>query len=189
MDYLLMGQLSTGHWVAINALPTTAHTMWGVLAGQLIRSSRLPMQKVKILATAGLIGLVVGYGLDPALILGHNITPITPVIKRICTSSFVIVSGGWCLVALAFSYWLIDIRNFRRGVLFFNVVGMNSLFIYMFTNTGGAEWFRAIARPFVRGIFAWAADPYEEVAISVVVWAMLWGLCYWMYKKRIFVKI
>ncbi len=189
MDYLLMGQLSRGHWVAINALPTTAHTMWGVLAGQVIRSARLPMQKLKILGLAGVIGLVVGYALDPALVLGHGITPITPVIKRICTSSFVIVSGGWCLIGLALSYWFIDVKNFRRGVLFFNVVGMNSLFIYLVTNTGGADWFQRMAKPFVHGLFAWAADPYPEVATSLVVWAMLWGLCYWMYKRRIFIKI
>jgi predicted acyltransferase len=189
MDYLLMGKLSNGHWVAINALPTTAHTMWGVLAGQVIRSTRHPMQKLKLLLAAGAIGIVVGYALDPALIFGHGITPVTPIIKRICTSSFVIVSGGWALLGLGFSYWLIDIRQFRRGILFFNVVGMNSLFIYMLTNTGGAEWCHRIAKPFVHGIFAWAADPYPELATSVVVWAMLWGLCYWMYKKRIFIRL
>ncbi|MCX6334925.1 MAG: arsenical-resistance protein, partial [Bacteroidia bacterium] len=35
------------------------------------------------------------------------------------------------------------------------IVGMNSLFIYMFTNTGGSEWFRKIAKPFITGLFAW----------------------------------
>ena len=127
MDMLLMGKLSKGHWVAINALPTTAHTMWGVLAGQVLKSGRAPLRKVGILALAGILGVIIGYALDP----------ITPIVKRICTSSFVIVSGGWCLLALVFSYWLIDIKKFRKGIVFFNIVGMNSLFIYLFTNTGG----------------------------------------------------
>lgn len=39
MDLLLMRQLSGGHWVAINALPTAAHTIWDVIAGQLLMSS------------------------------------------------------------------------------------------------------------------------------------------------------
>jgi predicted acyltransferase len=179
MDLRLMGKLSAGHWVAFNAVPTTAHTMWGVLAGQLLKSSRLPLRKMKILAGAGLIGVVAGYSLDPW----------TPIIKRICTSSFVIVSGGWCLLALAFSYWLIDVKGVKRWTLFFNIVGMNSLFIYMFTNTGGSEWFHKIARPFVGGLFAWAGDLNARIVTCIVVWGMLWYLCYWLYKKKIFFKM
>jgi predicted acyltransferase len=179
MDLKLMGKLSEGHWVAINALPTTAHTMWGVLAGQLLRSSRTPLQKIRILAGAGLIGIVVGYGLNPW----------TPIIKRICTSSFVIVSGGWCLLVLALSYWLVDVRGYKKWSLFFNIVGMNSLFIYMFTNTGGAEWFHTIAKPFTMAVSTWAGDLNAKIATSLVVWAMLWYLCYWLYKKRIFFKM
>jgi len=179
VDLRLMGKLSAGHWVAFNAVPTAAHTMWGVLAGQLLRSSRLPLQKMKILAGAGLIGVAAGYSLNPW----------TPIIKRICTSSFVIVSGGWCLLALAFSYWLIDVKGVKRWTLFFNIVGMNSLFIYMFTNTGGSEWFLKIARPFVGGLFAWAGDLNARIATCIVVWGMLWYLCYWLYKKGIFFKM
>ncbi len=179
MDYKLMGKLSEGHWVAINALPTTAHTMWGVLAGQVLKSDRAPLQRIKILASAGLIGVAAGYALDL----------VTPIIKRICTSSFVIVSGGWCLLALAFSYWLIDVKGFKRGVLFFNIVGMNSLFIYLFTNTGGAEWFNQIVKPFSMGVFQWAGDLNAKIITSLFIWGMLWSLCYWLYKKRIFIKI
>ncbi len=179
MDLLIMGKLSEGHWVAFNAVPTTAHTMWGVLAGQLLKSNRAPLQKIKILAMAGLIGVVVGYALNPW----------TPIIKRICTSSFVIVSGGWCLLALVFSYWLIDVKGMKRWTLFFNIVGMNSLFIYMFTNTGGSEWFYKIARPFIMGLFAWAGNLNARIVTSIVVWGMLWYLCYWLYKKRIFFKM
>ncbi len=179
MDYRLMGKLSPGHWVAINALPTTAHTMWGVLAGKALMSSRTPPQKTKLLAVAGIIGIVIGYALDP----------VTPIIKRICTSSFVIVSGGWCLLALALSFWLIDVKRFKRGVLFFNIVGMNSLFIYLFTNTGGAEWFSKITWPFTMALFGWAGDLNAKIITSLIVWGTLWFLCYWLYKRRIFLKI
>ncbi len=179
MDLRLMGKLSRGHWVAINALPTTAHTMWGVLAGQLLRSGRTPLQKIKPLLIAGILCLALGYGLNPW----------TPIIKRICTSSFVIVSGGWCLVALAFCYWVIDVKGMKRGVMFFNIVGMNSLFIYLFTNSYGAEWFHRIAKPFTMGLFVWAGELNAKIATSLFVWAMLWYLCYWLYKRRIFLKI
>ncbi len=179
VDMHIMGKLSEGHWVAFNAIPTTAHTMWGVLAGQVLRSGRSPAQKIRALAIPGIIGLILGYGLDP----------VTPIIKRICTSSFVIVSGGWCLLALALCYWLIDVKKLQRGVLFFNIVGMNSIFIYMFTHTGGAAWLHRIAKPFTMGVFAWAGDVQAMVVTSLVVWGMLWYLCCWLYKRRIFIRI
>jgi predicted acyltransferase len=179
VDLALMHKLSDGHWAAFNCVPTTAHTMWGVLAGQVLKSSRAPLHKIRILAIAGAIGVVCGYALNPW----------TPIIKRICTSSFVIVSGGWALLALALCYWLIDVRKLKRWSLFFNIVGMNSLFIYLFTNTGGAEWFYRIARPFTMGLFAWAGSLTGQIVTSLVVWGMLWYLCFWLYRKRIFIRI
>ena len=101
LDMLYGGEDLHGHWVSFNAIPTTAHTIWGVLAGKLLMSNRTAKQKLKILVIAGVIGLVVGYGLNP----------ITPIIKRITTSSFVIASGGWTLLALAFSYWIVDMKK------------------------------------------------------------------------------
>jgi predicted acyltransferase len=179
VDLKIMHTLSEGHWVAFNAIPTTAHTMWGVLAGHVLKSNRLPYQKIRTLGIAGLLGVVAGYAMNP----------ITPIIKRICTTSFVIVSGGWCLLALALCFWLIDVKGWKKGILFFNVVGMNSLAIYLFTNTGGAEWFHKISQPFTMGVFAWGGQLFAEIVTSLFVWGMLWGLCFWLYKRRIFIKI
>lgn len=179
VDMHITGFLSRGHWVAFNAVPTTAHTMWGVLAGQLLKSARPETRKLLILSVAGLIGVVAGYALDP----------VTPIIKRICTSSFVIVSGGWCLLALALCYWLIDMRRLRTGTWVMTVVGMNSLAIYLFTNSGGQEWFHRVVKPFAFGVFGWAGETTAAVVTSLVVWFLFWYLCYWLYKKRIFIKI
>ena len=179
VDLLLMGKLSRGHWVAFNAVPTTAHTMWGVLAGQLLKSGRSPGQKIKTLVIAGLIGVVVGYALNP----------VTPIIKRICTSSFVIASGGWCLLALALSYWLVDVKKFHKPARFFVYVGMNSLLIYLFTETGGAEWIAKIVKPFTTGIFGWTGDLQARIVTSLAVWGLLWYLCYRLYQRKIFVRI
>ncbi len=179
VDLKLMGKLSAGHWVAFNAVPTTAHTMWGVLAGQLLKSARPAAQKIRILAIAGAAGVIIGYALNP----------VTPIIKRICTSSFVIAGGGWCLLALCLSYWLIDVRKRRGWVTFFAVVGMNPLFIYLFTETGGANWLTAIAKPFTVGLFGWTGDWGARFMTSLAAWAMLWGICYGLYKKKILIKI
>lgn len=58
--------------------------------------------------TLGCSGTIGGYALDP----------VSPIIKRICTSSFVLTGGGWCVLALALSYWIIDVKRIRWGTLF-----------------------------------------------------------------------
>lgn len=183
MDLVLMGKINPAGWVAINALPTAAHTIWGVVAGKLLISRRDDMEKVKLLAAAGVIGIVVGYGLD--------IAGITPIIKRICTSSFVIVSGGWCLATLAFFYWFVDLKGFKRWVPFFAVVGMNPIFIYMFSETLGKQWFNGYVGIFTGGMLGWFGTPEAAVQVitAFVVLGLEWYLCYWLFKRRIFIKI
>lgn len=178
-DLLISGELSADHWVSFNAIPTTSHVIWGVLAGKLLLSNKTPYQKVKILVIAGIIGLMIGYGLNP----------ITPIIKRISTSSFVIVSGGWCLLSLAFSYWIIDILKFQRWSTIFAIVGMNPLFIYLFAESGGAKWIYNIVKPFSFGLLYWLDIIQINVITSLMVWILLWYICYWLYMRKIFIKI
>ncbi len=120
---------------------------------------------------------------------GFALNPVTPIIKRICTSSFVIASGGWCLLALCLSYWLIDVRGRKGWVTFFAVVGMNPLFIYLLTETGGAGWLTAIAKPFTAGVFGWTGEWGARFVTSIAVWGMLWAVCYGLYKKKILIRI
>ena len=140
-------------------------------------------QKVRLLVVAGLIGIVLGYGLHYA--------GVTPIIKRICTSSFVIVSGGWCLLTLAFFYWFVDVAGFKRGIIFFFIFGMNPIFIYMFANTVGGQWFNNYVAIFSGGFFSWIglAEPVVVLLNALAVLALEWLLCYWLYKREIFIKI
>lgn len=179
IDLLISRELSGGHWVSFNAIPTTAHTMWGVMAGQWLMSDRDPNQKTLRLVALGLVGVVVGYAMDP----------ITPIIKRICTSSFVIVSGGWCFVTLAFSYWAIDVLKIQKWSKMFVIVGLNPLFIYLFSELGGGVFLYRIAKPFTMALFSWCGELNAEIITSMVTWAMLWYLCYWLYQRKIVIKI
>jgi len=179
MDMLLMGKLSSGHWVAVNAVPTAAHTIWGVLAGYVLQSERTSAQKIKTLLIAGAIGLVVGYGLDP----------VTPIVKRICTTSFVIVTGGWCLIGLALSYWIIDVRGWKRWAQFAIVFGMNPLFIYLFSHLGGNLWLTQIARPFTDGVLGWAGAVLTGFVTALCVLWMDWYIVNWLFRRRIFLRI
>jgi len=179
VDMLISGELSADHWVSFNAIPTAAHTIWGVLAGQALRSGHPPGKKIRMLGAAGLIGVGAGFGL----------TAVSPMIKRICTSSFVLASGGFCLLALALSYWMIDVRRHRKWTTFLNIVGLNSLFIYLFTESGGSSWIARLVRPFTIWLFGWTGELGAAIFVSLAAWAVLWLMCYWLYKNRILIKI
>ena len=178
-DMLISGELSPDHWVSFNAVPTAAHTIWGVLAGQVLRSARPAANKIRVLALAGLAGVAAGFSL----------TAVSPMIKRICTGSFVIASGGFCLLALTLSYGMIDVRRLRKWTTFFNVVGLNPIFIYLFTESGGTTWVTRLVRPFSNALFGWTGELGAEIFIGLAAWTVLWLICYGLYRNRIFIKI
>lgn len=171
-DMLVMGKINSGGWVFVNFIPTSAHTIWGVLAGKLFVDERFqPAQKLRYLVSSGIALLLVGYMAD----LGG----LSPIIKRICTGSFVLVSGGWILLFMAFLYWLTDIRQANRYAWIFSVVGMNAIFIYLFFETVGHQWLNGVVAIFVQ----------QPILASLATLYMLWYLCYFLYKKKIFFKL
>lgn len=183
IDTLLMGKINSDGWVAINFIPTAAHTIWGVLAGKLLVSASTPSDKLKLLVIAGLIALTAGYSLD--------FFAVTPIIKRISTSSFVLTSGGWVLLVLAFLYWINDVRHYKQYAWVFTVVGMNAIFIYLFFETIGVQWFNGIVKIFIGGGLGaiGAGDGFIEIISALITLAMEWYLCFWLYRKNIFFKL
>lgn len=184
MDMILMGKLNNGGgWVAINCIPTAAHTIWGVLAGQLLIKDVSQKCKFKTLLILGSISLFIGFGLD--------LTGITPIIKRIATSSFVFTSGGWALIGLAISYWLIDIKGYKNWIFIFTVVGTNSIFIYIFFQTVGGQWLNDFVAIFSKGMLQWTgvSEFILNLFTCLAILAAEWGLCYWLYRRKIFFRI
>ena len=178
-DVFLTGGLSEDRWVAFNAIPTTAHTIWGVIAGTILMKNYTPRKKVAMLLIIGVAGIIAGY------ILGMYI----PVIKRVCTSSFIILSGGYAFVGLAVSYLWIDVLNLKKGTTFFAIVGMNPLFIYLFWHSGGRLVLMNLAKPVTNRLFGWISPEAITMATILVVSGMMWYICYFLYKRKIFIKI
>lgn len=189
MDLLLMGHLSGGHWIAINFIPTAAHTIWGSLVGQLLRSDLLSSKKLKFLLGGGALGLIIGYTLDWGF--GTEVLSI-PIIKRISTGSFVYASGGWCLLILAAFYYLIDIRGWKpTWLLVINVVGMNSIFIYLVSGTMARSWIVPNVSIFTDGFLGMIGmhANWIQLMTALASWFVMWYLCYWLYKHNIFLRI
>lgn len=184
VDTLLMGKINSDGWVTINCIPTAAHTIWGVLAGKLLISGNTSAYKIKTLIIAGVVALVLGFGLD--------LSGITPIIKRISTSSFVLVSVGWVLLILAAVYWLVDVKGNVKYAWIFTVVGMNAIFIYLFFETVGVQWLNGKVAIFSGDLLHLFLNVPVSIAAMVSAIAVLvveWFLCYWLYQRNIFFKL
>jgi predicted acyltransferase len=152
-------------------IPTT---ILGMLIGEWLMSARSKASKTKLIAGAGLLSLAVGYALSP----------IVPVIFKLVTASFVLVSAGWaCLMFLLF-YWVIDVRGYRKWTLPFVVIGSNSLFIYMFPSFVPLHHVVSI---FTQGL-ALTSGQMELLLRDAVVLVIQWLMLFWMYRRKILIK-
>lgn len=179
VDWVLLGQKSSGY-VFINWLPTAVHTIAGVIVGKAFLQYGKPLKGLFI-ASFGL--LLLGYSLD-----GLN---ITPVIKPIATSSFVLASLGYCVLMIALFYWWIDVCNHRKGLQFFQVMGMNSIFIYLLFDIVGRNWLNEYTLMVVSPVFRIFGFNAPGILIlgSLCTFILEWFICYFLYKKKIFFKI
>ncbi len=183
MDMVLMGKINKGGWVTINFIPTAAHTIWGVLIGKWLMEDKPSATKLKWLLLAGLGFLLVGFAMDW--------TGITPIIKRIATSSFTIASAGWVVLIVAGLFWWVDIKKRQRAVLVATVVGMNSIFIYLFFETVGHQWLNKTLAVFAGGFtgLLGAGEHWQALFTALAAWVFTWYLCYWLYQRKIFFKL
>jgi predicted acyltransferase len=182
IDLILMNKINRGGWVAINCIPTAAHTIWGAVAGKILLSDKKLNDKVVIFLIAGAVCLATGYLMD---------LTVTPIIKRIATSSFVLASGGWCLIGLALFYWWIDVKKHLKGWYFITVVGMNSIFIYLFFEIVGSQWFNGYVSAVVGGLLTLIQLPHYFILLScsAAIFSLEWYLCHFLYQRKIFFKL
>ena len=101
-----------------------AITLAGMVVGHFLRDKqRTPRQKIYILAGIGVA----------SLLLSLVIHPFYPIIKKCWTSSYNLFAGGISFILLAFFYLFIDVMKRQRWSFYFRVIGMNSIFVYLFS--------------------------------------------------------
>jgi len=192
---LLMGRLYNGirdPEGLLSTIPAIGTTLIGVLTGRWLRSQASPRTKAMRMAGIGVLVLVAG-------LLWNRWFPIN---KNLWTSSFVLFSGGFALMALAVFYWIIEIKNWR-GVWTMPclVLGMNAIagFVadslvygpgYTFTvktaNGITLNWHEAAQTKLMAlGLNA----PNASLAYSLGALLFCWILLWLLWRKRIFIKI
>jgi heparan-alpha-glucosaminide N-acetyltransferase len=179
--------VNEGGYTTLNFVPSLATMIFGLLAGGLMRSSRGPSAKLAWLIGSGLICLGAGYLLDRY--------EICPIVKRIWTPSWAVYSTGWTLLMLAGFYLLVDVIGLRRAAWPLVVVGMNSILMYCMAQLigSGNGWIaQNLQRFFGSEIFTahGRLDPiYSPILRMSLVLSVMWLICVWLYRQRIFVRI
>lgn len=176
IDFALLGYNYPGYYVTINFISSTVTTLFGAWAGMLLMSARPQMEKLRMIALAALGAFVSGLG------LGY----VNPIVKRIWTASFTLYSAGWVLLMLLAFVIIIDVWGQYRLAFPWIVVGMNSIFIYsagFLIKDSVLRWIN----PFT-GQFSFMGR-LAPVAQACAVMVVLWCLCYWLYRRKIFLKV
>ena len=162
-------------WSSLNFIVTV---MTGVFAGQLLKS-HLPEKKKWTYLFA------IGIGMAIAGWLWHL---QLPVIKRIWTSSMVLVSSGYCFLLMGAFYYLIDYKGLRRGWTWLKVIGTNSILAYMLSVEVGVIRLDCIGHSLFFGFKQYLSPEQYQLLILMSNLGLVYCLLYILYKHRIFIK-
>jgi len=174
-------QFNSGGWSTLSFIPTLATMQLGLWAGQWLQTSRTVVDKLKGLLIAG-----------AALTLGGLVFQwlgICPIVKRIWTSSYTLYSGGLVVLILAGFYALMDWQGWRKWSFPLLVIGANSIAIYVMSWTIEHFISSALVRHLGRAPFAVMGPPFEPVLRGAGVLVVFWLILYWMYRRKIFLRI
>jgi predicted acyltransferase len=165
----------------LSTLPAIASCLFGVFAGLLLRDPlRTEKRKAALLAGAG-AGL---------LALGYLWSWEFPLIKRIWTSSFALVAGGWSALLLAAFYLVIDGWKVRAWAMPFVWIGTNALTIYLL---GNLVDFKNLARRFVGGDVGLLCDALRPGLAGLVAALTGIALCFvvarFLWQRKIFLRL
>jgi predicted acyltransferase len=166
----------------LSTLPAIATCLLGVFAGLLLRNDRIdPRRKVRYLLLAGLI----------SVLLGHLWGFQFPIIKKIWTSSYVLVAGGYSALLLGCFYLVIDVWKFQKWCLPFVWIGMNSITVYMANNIISFDRLGLrFAGGDVKKFFDAAVTPgFGDLVVAVAGLGLGILLCHFLYRKKIFLRL
>jgi predicted acyltransferase len=172
---------SSGGYSTLSFIPTLATMIFGLLLGNVMNSSRATTQKFKFYIGIGVGAIALG------LVLEYS--GICPIVKKIWTPAWVLFSGGWCCLLLALFYFVIDVKKYVRWAFVLKIIGMNSIAAYVFAHT--------IDGFISSSLFTHLGKNYNQI-FGISYQTLIHGglilffeilVLYWMYRKRIFVRV
>ena len=161
-------------WI-LSSLNFGVTVLTGVFAGHILKSGMDRKHKWQWLLGIGVIMVALGW------LWGLQL----PVIKKIWTSSMVLVSSGYCFLLMGLFYYWIDYKGHRKNLTWLKVYGMNSIVAYMLANVIS---FRCIGTSLFHGLEQYTGNYYPALIAAsnaLIIYVILWLL----YKRNIFLKV
>jgi predicted acyltransferase len=160
----------------LTQFPALCLSLLGIIGGEILRDEKSSLHKLKRLGVLGTGGIAIG------LLWSLHF----PINKHLWTSSFILVTGGMAFLFLGFFYLVIDTWGFRKWAFFFQVIGLNSLAIYL-----GYRFidFGHTSRRLFEGIYRHAPEPWHDAWQTFGALALVWIFLYFLYRNRLFLKV
>lgn len=174
-------RFNSGGWSTLSFIPTLATMQLGMWAGRWLQMPRSTIEKLKGLIAGGVALTLAG--------LLFQWLHLCPIVKRIWTSSYTLYSGGLILLMLAGFYAIIEWKGWRRWSFPLLVIGANSIAIYVMSWTIEHFVTSALLRHLGRAPFAILGAPFEPILRGVGVLMVFWAILFWMYRRKIFLRI
>ena len=170
----------------LSTIPAIATAMIGVLTGQWLRTEKTRFEKAAGMFVAGAVCVAVGWAWNSFFVIN----------KALWTSSYVLFTGGLALQFLAFCYWLIDIKGYRRWAKPFEVFGLNAIALYVGAGlmaslfgeikVGGTT----LGNWLYQNLFASWASPINASLAFAISFVLVWLVLMWiLYSRKIFLKV
>ena len=161
----------------MSTIPAIGTGLLGIMTGNFLKNSTVTQQRKTL--SMFILGVVfIG--------LAHLWDLDFPINKNLWTSSFVLNVGGYSLILLSIFYYIIDVLGYKKWAFFFKVIGMNSILIYMSGHF--IEWGYT-----TNSLFKWLGqligDPFNAVILAICYVMVKWAFLYFMYKKKIFLRV
>lgn len=170
-----------GGYSTLSFIPTLGTMTLGLIAGKWLKSAQSSSALLQRFGTTAAILFVV------AILL--NLTGINPIVKRIWTPAWTLFSSGWCFILLSLFYYIVDVKDNKNWFLPLIVVGTNSIAAYIFAHTIDSfidQSFRIHISQNYDLIFG---EVYRTLVSGGIILLFEFWILYWMYKKKLFIKI
>jgi heparan-alpha-glucosaminide N-acetyltransferase len=178
-----------GGYLTLSFIPTLGTMLLGLIAGRALRDAAattprgsdapvIPMRWLLLTGAALIAGGVV-----------LHVAGLNPIVKRIWTPSWTLFSGGLCYLLLAGFSWIIDVKRYRRWAFPLIVIGLNSIAAYLIAHLWEHFISSSVKTHFGQHVFEGLGLGLAPLVQGIVVLTAYWLVLYWMYNRKLFLRV
>lgn len=186
----------------LSTLPSIAHTLLGFMVGSLLFKTTDKHSEHTDVRTGIILSKVVPLFVVGTILIfsGFLLSYGCPLNKKVWSPTYVLVTCGLASTLLALLIWLIDVKGYRRWSKFFEVFGVNPLFLFVlsdfFAIVFGAFRFtvNGTQTSIIGFMYNQVLSPIfgeygGSLAYAVLFLILNWCIGYQLYKRKIYIKL